>query len=265
MIIIDGIEQASKEWFALKAGVISASRAAEFSSEPKLAPMLADCYFHYMKEGKTHKYYLKDGSVFTGTNKTSIESEIRATLPPVYSDMRQGYMAELVGQIVTGLLPEEMSFKQCEWGNEHEDEARAFFELKTGLDVTVPAFIYKDKNKRCGISPDGLIVGQKIGLELKCPFTTKVFVEFATCDKIKKEYMEQCQYSMWVTGYKGWYFANYDPRVKTKNLHYVLIERSQYYMDKYDKAFAVFTNDMDLMLSKLGMTFGQQWQKYPLI
>mgnify|MGYP003673278021 FL=1 len=96
-------------------------------------------------------------------------------------------------------------------------------------------------------------------MELKCPFTTKVFVEFAACDKIKKEYVEQCQYSMWVTGYEAWYFANYDPRIKTKNLHWVLIERDQEYMDKYDRAFANFKKDMDLMLSKLDMSFGMQW------
>ena len=138
-----------------------------------------------------HSFYLKSGVKFMGTNKTKVQDDIRATLPRVYGDMRQGYMAELVGQIVTGLLPDEMSFKQCEWGNEHEDSARALFELELGVDVDVPAFIYKDKGKRCGISPDGLIVGKKIGLELKCPFTTKVFVEFATCEKIKKEYIPE--------------------------------------------------------------------------
>lgn len=259
MIIIQDIEQGSSDWFALKAGVISASRAAEFSAEPKPAPMLDDCDFHYMKEEKMHSFYLKSGVKFMGTNKAKVQDDIRATLPPVYGDMRQGYMAELVGQIVTGLLPDEMSFKQCEWGNEHEDSARALFELELGVDVEVPAFIYKDDTKRCGISPDGLIVGEKIGLELKCPFTTKVFVEFATCDKIKKEYMEQCQYSMWVTGYEAWYFANYDPRIKTKNLHWVLIERDETYMNKYDEAFKGFTKDMDSMLSKLSMEFGQQW------
>tara|TARA_R110000782_G_scaffold191093_1_gene280942 strand:- start:30 stop:803 length:774 start_codon:yes stop_codon:yes gene_type:complete len=257
MIIINDIEQGSKDWFALKAGVISASRAAEFSTESKLAPMPSVCSYYKDKEGH---HYKVNGEFYLGSNKSETEKKIRETLPPIYGDMRQGYMAELVGQIVTGLLPDEMSFKQCEWGNEYEDAARAFFELETGLDVTVPAFIYKDESKRCGVSPDGLITGKKIGLELKCPFTTKVFVEFATCDKIKKEYVEQCQYSMWVTGYEAWYFANYDPRIKTKNLHYVLIERDQVYMDKYDKAFIAFTEDMDVMLNKLGMTFGQQWQ-----
>ena len=257
MIIINDIEQGSSDWFGLKAGVISASRAEEFSAEPKLAPLPDD--IQYEKAGKVHVYHYDYGT-FEGTNKSEVQNEIRAILPPIYSDMRQGYMAELVGQIVTGLLPDQMSFKQCEWGNEHEDSARALFELELGLDVEVPAFIYKDETKRCGISPDGLIVGKKIGLELKCPFTTKVFVEFATCEKIKKAYIEQCQYSMWVTGYEAWYFANYDPRIKTKNLHWVLIERDENYMKKYDKAFNDFSKDMDVMLEKLGMTFGQQWQ-----
>lgn len=257
MIIIEDIEQGSQDWFALKAGVISASRAAEFSTESKLAPIPSSAT--YGISGKLHIYQY-NGTRFEGTNKTETQNRLRSALPKIYGDMRQGYMAELVGQIATGLLPDEMSFKQCEWGNEHEDSARALFELELGVDVEVPAFIYKDEVKRCGISPDGLIVGKKIGLELKCPFTTKVFVEFATCDKIKKEYIEQCQYSMWVTGYEAWYFANYDPRIKTKNLHWVLIERDESYMKKYDEAFKSFTKDMDLMLEKLGMEFGQQWQ-----
>lgn len=255
MIVINDIEQGTDDWFILKAGVISASRASEFSTESKLAPMPEATY---EKAGKVHVYHYGHGT-FEGTNKVEVQNEIRATLPAVYGDMRQGYMAELVGQIVTGLLPDEMSFKQCEWGNDHEDSARALFELELGVDVEVPAFIYKDDTKRCGVSPDGLIVGKKIGLELKCPFTTKVFVEFAACDKIKKEYIEQCQYSMWVTGYEGWYFANYDPRIKTKNLHWVLIDRDQAYMDKYDLAFVNFTKDMDVMLDKLDMKFGDQW------
>ena len=256
MIIIDQIEQGTPDWFRAKAGVISASRAAEFSTESKLAPMPETAT--YEKDGKNH-IFKNNGKYYTGTNKSELQNIIRSTLPPVYGDMRQGYMAELVGQIATGLLPEEMSFKQCEWGKEYEDEARAFFELEMGVDVDIPAFIYKDDLKRCGISPDGMIKGKKIGLELKCPYTTKVYIEFVTCDKIKKEYIEQCQYSMWVTGYEGWYFGSYDPRVKTKKLHYVLIERDEEFMKKYDEAEKNFIRDMDLMLSKIGMEFGQQW------
>ncbi len=256
MIIINQIEQGTPDWHRARAGVITASRASEFSSESNLAPLPDNIPYH--KEGKEHVFYY-DYTERRGTNKATLQTEIRESLPRVYGDMRQGYMAELVAQIATGLIPEQMSFKQCEWGHEHEDQARAFFELEHGFDVTVPAFIYRDKDKRFGISPDGLIVGKKIGLELKCPFTSKVFVEFATCDKIKKKYIEQCQYSMWVTGYEAWYFANYDPRIKTKKLHWVLIERDQKFMDKYDEAEKNFVHDMDSMLGKLDLKFGQQW------
>jgi len=257
MIIIDQIEQGTPDWHRARAGVITASRASEFSSKAKLAPLPDGLVFE--KQGKTNSCVYKD-IIYSDTSKANVQHEIRSLLPMVYGDMRQGYMAELVAQIATGLIPEQMSFKQCEWGHEHEDQARAFFELEHGVDVTVPAFIYRDKEKRFGISPDGLITGTKIGLELKCPFTSKVFVEFATCDKIKKEYIEQCQYSMWVTGYEGWYFANYDPRITTKKLHWVLIERDQAFMDKYDEAEKNFVRDMDSMLGKLDLKFGQQWQ-----
>lgn len=257
MIIIDHIEQSSPEWHLLRLGVITASRASEFSSEPKLAPFPDD--LPYLKDGKEHIYTF-DGKEYRGTNKTDLQSEIRALLPAVYGDMRQGYMAELAAQVATGVIPEEMSFQQCEWGKNHEHEARAYFEFETGFKVNEAAFIYRDKDKRFGLSPDGLLDGKKIGLELKCPFTSKVFVEFAVCDKIKSEYYEQCQYSMWVTGYEAWYFANYDPRMKTKKLHYTLIERDQTYMDKYDQAESKFLSDMDSMMKKLSVDFGQQWE-----
>ena len=256
MIIIDHILQGSHDWHRARSGVITASRATEFSSEAKLAPMPEG--FHYKKEANLHTFYVGDDK-YTGTNKADLQNEIRALFPPVYGDMRQGYMAELVAQIATGIIPEEMSFKQCEWGKRYEDEARLFFELETGLDVDEVGFIYRDKDKRFGLSPDGLVRGKKIGLELKCPFTTKVFVEFATCDKIKKEYIEQCQYSMWITGYDGWYFANYDPRLQGNKLHFVLIDRDELFMDKYDNAEKQFIADMNIMLEKMGVEFGQHW------
>lgn len=259
MIIVNNIEQNSKEWLQLRLGVITASRAKDFSEESKLAP-LPD--IKHTQEGKKHCVaWDVDGEtrIIEGTNKAKLFTEVRESLPRVYSDARQVYMAELCGEVATGDFPEQVSAKTMAWGNDHEDEARAAFAFETGLTVDEVGFIYKDESKRFGISPDGLIKDEKIGLEIKCPFTTKVFIEFATCDKIKPEYHEQCQFSMWVTGYDGWYFASYDPRVKGQNLYFKLIERDQAYMDKYDKAAEKFLSDMDAMLKKLDLEFGEQW------
>ena len=122
MIIINDIDQGTDSWFKCKAGVASASRSSEFSMEPKLAPMPDNV--DYVKLGKNHVYTYQDVE-FIGTNKLLVQTELRETLPQVYGDMRWGYLAELVAQVATGLLPDEMNFKQCEWGKEWEDVARA--------------------------------------------------------------------------------------------------------------------------------------------
>jgi hypothetical protein len=60
---------------------------------------------------------------------------------------------------------------------------------------------------------------------------------------------------MWVTGYKKWHFASYDPRMKSKRLHYVTIERNQEFMNKYDEAYKTFIKEMDEKLESIGFTF----------
>ena len=47
---------------------------------------------------------------------------------------------------------------------------------------------------------------------------------------------------------------------ESKRLHYVLIERDQAFMDKYDNASKQFIIDMDAMLEKSGVEFGSQWK-----
>ncbi|MFU2149013.1 exonuclease, partial [Hafnia paralvei] len=64
----------------------------------------------------------------------------------------------------------------------------------------------------------------------------------------------------WVTGASGWYFANYDPRMKREGLHYVLLERDQETMTQFDEMVPEFIEAMDSVLSDLGFQFGEQWK-----
>lgn len=251
MIIIEGLEQGTTEWLKARAARITASRAAEFSSQPSLAP-LPDVKI--TKEGKVN-YCLFDSVTYEHTSKIELQKMIRESLPRVYSDMRNGYLHELIGQVCTCEIKEQVPFKQAEHGHENEDIARSIFEFETGKEVRQVGFIYKDDDQRAGISPDGLIVGEDSGLEIKCPWDTKWHIDFILAEKIKPEYIEQCQFSMWVTGYKSWYFASYDPRMKSKRLHYVTIERDEEFMKKYDEAYTVFIREMDKKLESIGFKF----------
>jgi hypothetical protein len=172
---------------------------------------------------------------------------------------RSAYMAELVAQVCTGLLPDEINAKSLRWGKDHEEDARDAYSAATFEIVGELPFIYKDNTMRFGLSPDGIC--SKYGLELKCPWASRTFIEFVAADKIKPEYEKQCQFSMWGSDLDRWDFANYDPRMHNcKKLHYVTIERDEKIMLEFDEKGATFVEDMDEMLNNMGVKFGQQWE-----
>lgn len=222
------IDQTSEEWHLLRLGVFTASKA--------------ECLVK-KKHGSKGCEYGVDFLAATGNDSK-----------------RNTYMLELVSAIATARLPEDISAKPLLWGRENEATARAAYEAATFTTFKEIPFIYRDKSMRAGISPDGLNDDEIGGLELKCPWSSKVFIEFMADEVIKPEYRHQCQFSMWVTGREYWDFANFDPRmVNTKKLHYVRIDRCSQAMEIFDEAFESFVVDMDLMLDRIGAEFGQQW------
>jgi hypothetical protein len=175
---------------------------------------------------------------------------------------RQTYLSELVAQVATGLIPEEISAKPLQWGRDHEKTAEGAYSAHTLNRVESVAFLYMDHAMRAGISPDGLIVGMDRGLELKCPWASATWVNFAGFDVIKKEEIAQVQFSMMVTGFKTWDFAKFDPRNKNcKKLHSITIARDEVYITKLYNGLCEFIEDMDQALDQLGLVFGQQWDQ----
>lgn len=208
-------EQQSPQWFTMKLGVISASKAKEILAKSSSA-----------------------------TKRT--------------------YICSLVAQVATGMAP-EINARALDWGNQHEDAARAAYEFETGKEVVELPFIYGDASMRYGASPDGLVLrsdGNNIerGSEIKCPYNSENFIKFACDDTIKKEHEKQCQFSMFVTGAEFWDYGNYDPRMTTKQLHWYTYERDEKTMRLFEEAVQEVVYEMDVMLDSLGLKFGAQWK-----
>lgn len=189
-------------------------------------------------------------------------SNISAALAKKGTATRQTYMAELVAQICTGERP-EINAKQLEWGQTYEADARNAYQLLTGHEISVCGFKFHD-NLRSGCSPDGIITNIRRGVEIKCPYSSKTFIEFVACDKIKDEYYKQCQFGMWITGFSSWDFVNYDPRMTQNMIHSVTLERDEKMMAQFNEAIPDFIYDMDLMLARVGAQFGDQWKQFYL-
>lgn len=177
---------------------------------------------------------------------------------------RKTYMNQLIGEVCTGYA-EEVFAKSLEWGKLNEEAAVAAFEFHSGKTVyssktiSKTGLIYKDESKREAATPDGLILGEKCGLESKSPITPQVHIDFILNGIIKDEYIAQCHWSMWVLNYDAWFFNSYHPRMKSKMSHYVTIERDPSIIEFLDNEMPIFNKEMDEKLKLIGIEYGAQW------
>lgn len=186
-------------------------------------------------------------------------SNISKVLAKKGTETRAGYMSELIGQIATREA-EELNAKALTWGKDNEVAARAVYQFDQSVNVESIGFIY-GPDKRTGCSPDGRITSLNKGLEIKCPLTPKVHVDFLTMDKVKIEYIYQVQFSMFVTGFDQWDFCSYHPKFKVPGTMFkaITIDRDQALMDRFANDVGEFVSDMDKELMKLSIKFGDQW------
>ena len=259
------IDQGTDEWRKHRAGVITASNAHLVIMDDKRPAFPDNVPIETVKRGVNRVTFGGEisGETFEGTKAACVDW-YRDQLPSEMPDGKKGYMNELIGQVCTGLVPESVSFKQAEWGHMNEELARDAYEARNFAIVAQAGLIYKDDSMRCAISPDGLLMDDKRGLEIKSPFTTQVHIDTLLNGKIKPEYYVQCQYSMWVTGWDCWDFCSYDNRMRgdaSNRLHVIPVKRDEDYMKLFDERVPVFIKKMDEALAKLGFEFGDQWKE----
>jgi len=118
-----------------------------------------------------------------------------------------------IKKIILNLVAEQpfKGSKDTERGHELEPIARLKYELETGETVDEVGFL-----EHCpfsGCSPDGLILGKKKGLEIKCRNDEK-HLDILMTGKIASSTIWQMNMCMLVTGFESWVFVAYNPNFK---------------------------------------------------
>lgn len=136
------------------------------------------------------------------------------------------YMASLAMERITGDLSDSFVTPAMQRGKDLEAEARACYEAETGAFVTEVGICLHD-TLPFGYSPDGL-VGDDGLIEIKCPANAyKLSQLFVTRDP--KEYMDQIQGGMWITGRKWCDMVPYHPRLPMRPIR---VQRDDAYIEK---------------------------------
>jgi hypothetical protein len=157
------------------------------------------------------------------------------------STSRQKLLYKLAGERALGAKEEGYTNGAMQRGIELEPEARALFELITDLEVEEVGLCYYDERKDRSCSPDGHIIKEKEGLEIKCP-ELQTHVEYLIGNKLPTKYIQQVQGSLYITGLERWHFFSYCPGMKP--LH-IIVERDEIFIANLSKALDDFIVELD--------------------
>lgn len=135
------------------------------------------------------------------------------------SKQRTKYMYQLAAERITSVKEDTYNNKHMLRGIETEKEARAFYELITSQEVKTVGICYPDKKKLCACSPDGL-VGEDGLVEIKCP-TSPVHIGYLLGGEVPKDYWQQVQGQLLVTGREWVDFFSFYPGIKPLRLRVV--------------------------------------------
>lgn len=118
------------------------------------------------------------------------------------------------------ILGQKSGVPSLDWGVEHDVQIRAWvwerhpeWSIENG-----GLLLYHDQEhplfaKFCACSPDGIILPNRWGLEVKAPYNPDIHLAYARSGELPTDYVPQVQYSLWCSGYDRWLFASGDPRI----------------------------------------------------
>jgi hypothetical protein len=131
MIDATKVKQGSANWFTVKIGKASASRAGDIMSRVKPS----------------------------------------AKNPNGYGAPYKKYQRELLIERLTGIPTRHYTTPEMEWGIELEEQAALAYEANNGVMLQTCGFYDHPTIPMCGASPDRLIIGQRGLVEIKDPAT----------------------------------------------------------------------------------------------
>ena len=218
-MIVHDIEQGSADWFAVRAGIPTASE------------------FHRIVKPGGEPRTKKDGTPYK-----SSAGEL--------ADGRWTYAFELAAERLLGESKQSIDGLQwVERGKLLESDAVAHFEFVRSRKTAKVGFITPDHGK-WGCSPDRLVVGADgdplEALEIKCPAAPKHLEYFINGPGTN--YRCQVQGSLLTMGFDRWFFESYHPQLPEVLIPF---ERDEEFIAKLEAGLIQFCDEVDMIVERI--------------
>lgn len=214
------IEQRTEEWFAERAGRITASRMSDVMA-----------------------FTAGDGQWKSGPRKgqNKVATPLKA---------RTDYALQLAAERLTGKPRKQVKAYTLQWGQDIEPLAQVAYEAATGVIVDRAQFVIHPVHNFIGASPD-FLVDSDGGGEIKSPESSEVHLD-TLIHGLPKDHIEQIQGGLWVTGRDWWDFVSFHPDFPpARRLYIQRVKRDEDYISKLEAACLSLEDEVQAIVSSV--------------
>jgi hypothetical protein len=178
-------------------------------------------------------------------------SDVIAKTKTGVSTSRYNYLIQLVSERLTGKKGDSVFINQAmQDGIDREEVARTLYTLKHG-EVNEVGFIDHPTIAMSGASPDGALVNDNGGIEIKSPIETTHTNTLMT-QSVPTKYIPQMQWQMACAGYDFVDFISYNPNFPDHlQLFVKRLDRDDDYIRQLESEVSAFLAEVEQQILKL--------------
>lgn len=170
---------------------------------------------------------------------------------------RELYMWELVAERLAGGPIRDSGGMAKEWGHEAEDLARKAYQGRTGHLCRKVGFALHSRMKWVGASSDSLVIGERGGVEIKCPFNSAIHAR-TLVQGMPDAHHWQTQGNLWVIELEWIDFLSYDPAFNAPHDLYIQnIKRNERDIKALSQEVKLFLAEVNVALNDIQPTRNQ--------
>lgn len=217
--VVEGPAYGTPSWFAIKRGMVTASRFGDVMTEPK--------------------------------TKAAKEQGM-------LSDTASGYLYELVAAAITGQDRVGGKSMAMDRGVDMEADAIDAYSASRFVDVAEGRLVYRP-DIGIGATPDGFVEEDESGpgvIEVKCP-ESKRHLETWLSRSVPEDYVEQVQGQLWISGRAWCDFISFDDRFPASmQLVVIRVLRDEETIGRMDRRVTAFAGRVRETLARVKAEIG---------